>query len=168
MTNTDKLSDEQWLIQHLEDDAEACSAVNGSKDITTKDARRAEVTVKRLIRERDDARRASQAATAPSEPDAYLNIRGDKVRVVLAKFVNHEAVGTLDSGWSLVPLYRAPAPSDGLREALQAVYDWQAGSHVMPTELWVQVRAALSAATQKERHPLTDRQLRDQITGGDR
>lgn len=67
MTTTDKLTDEQWLIQHLEDDAEACSAVNGSKDITTKDARRAEVTVKRLIRERDDARRASQAATAPSD-----------------------------------------------------------------------------------------------------
>lgn len=65
MTTTNKLTDEQWLIQHLEDDAEACSAVNGSKDITTKDARRAEVMVKRLIRERDDACRVSNGAEGP-------------------------------------------------------------------------------------------------------
>ena len=68
MTTMDKLTDEQWAVQFLEDDAEACSAVNGSRDQTTKDARRMEVLVKRLIRERDEAhRRASQAAPAPSD-----------------------------------------------------------------------------------------------------
>lgn len=42
--------DVEWLIKHLEDDAEACSAVNGERDASTMEARRAEVTVKRLAR----------------------------------------------------------------------------------------------------------------------
>ena len=68
MSGMDRLTDEEWAVQYLEDDAEACSAVNGSHDQTTKDARRMEVLVKRLIRERDDAhRRASQVAPAPSD-----------------------------------------------------------------------------------------------------
>lgn len=51
-------ADVAWLLQHLENDAEACSAVNGSRDGTTVEARRAEVTVKRVVRERQEARDA--------------------------------------------------------------------------------------------------------------
>ena len=68
MSGMDRLTDEQWAVKYLEDDAEACSAVNGSHDGSTKDARRLEVLVKRLIRERDEARRASQVA--PTEGEA--------------------------------------------------------------------------------------------------
>lgn len=39
MSGMDRLTDEQWAVQYLEDDAEACSAVNGSHDQTTKDTR---------------------------------------------------------------------------------------------------------------------------------
>lgn len=251
MSTTDKLTDEQWLIQHLEDDAEACSAVNGSKDITTKDARRAEVTVKRLIRERDDARRASQSAPAPfqdrvdpwmqacfgAEVSADKLERGDRlleevlellqsgdypservamltsyvwsrdigepaqevggVMVTLASYCLAHGLNMHDAGetelariWTKVEKIRAkqaakpkgsalpqvwaaPAPSDALREVLEAAERFISGfegDEVQDgiADLLSKIRAALSTATKKERYPLTDRQLRDQITGGDR
>ena len=43
--------DVAWAIAYLEEDAEACSAVNGERDSATKDARRLETVVKRLARE---------------------------------------------------------------------------------------------------------------------
>lgn len=43
--------DIKWAIGHLEDDSDACSAVNGSEDSATKTARRLEAIFKRLARE---------------------------------------------------------------------------------------------------------------------
>ncbi|MEQ5793087.1 hypothetical protein LZ686_00365 [Paracoccus sp. NFXS7] len=160
MTTTGKLTDEQWLIQHFEDDAEACSAVNGSKDITTKDARRAEVKVKRLIRERDDARRASQAAPAPSD-----GLREEPCSGTLLEWMTYHdqplqlwreanESGISEGSWVVVDNHKGtvmgsgPTAEDALREAY--------------TE-------ALSASpAQAGKGPLTDRQLRDQITGENR
>ena len=113
MSGMDRLTDEQWAVKYLEDDAEACSAVNGSQDQTTKDARRMEVLVKRLIRERDEAhRRASQAAPAPQKPVAWAETdhKGKVIGVSLNQYP-----------WHPTPLYAAPAPSDGLREEASAV-----------------------------------------------
>lgn len=43
--------DIRWAIGYLEDDSDACSAVNGSEDGATKTARRLETVFKRLARE---------------------------------------------------------------------------------------------------------------------
>lgn len=43
--------DVEWAIAHVEEEADVCSAVNGSRDGATKEARRLETVVKRLARE---------------------------------------------------------------------------------------------------------------------
>lgn len=43
--------DVRWLLGHAEEEAEVCSAVNGERDESTKDARRLETVVRRLVRE---------------------------------------------------------------------------------------------------------------------
>lgn len=44
-------ADVAWAIQYLEDEADLCSTVNGSKDESTKEARRLETVFKRMARE---------------------------------------------------------------------------------------------------------------------
>lgn len=82
MSGMDRLTDEEWAVQYLEDDAEACSAVNGSHDQTTKDARRMEVLVKRLIRERDEAHR--RASAAPADDALREAVEAERERIAVA------------------------------------------------------------------------------------
>ena len=75
------MSDVKWVLDHLTEDADICSKVNGSDDAATKEARRIEVTVKRLARERADALDALRAIAGDIPwPDA------DKGFVDLARY----------------------------------------------------------------------------------
>lgn len=72
---------------------------------------------------------AAMLAAAPPlvGPVAYLTVRSDEQRVVLAKFVGEAEAAAGDNGWSLIPLYAqssAPVVVDdgyvrGLRRAAE-------------------------------------------------
>ena len=75
------MNDIKWLLDHVTEDAAVCSAVNGSDDSATKEARRIEVTVKRLARERADALDALRAIAGvvpwPDADKGYVDLARD-------------------------------------------------------------------------------------------
>lgn len=128
-------------------------------------------------------RRASQAAPAPV---AWLveDLHGASSPPIFATISRKHVEGIFsDPGeFKVTPLYATPAPSDGLREALAALeakasavssaHARKGGIGFAVAEMGpaiIAARAVLSASPAQEgKGQLTDRQLRDQITGGGR
>ena len=80
------MSDVKWLLKHLARDADTCSLINGPEDAATIEARRIEVTVKKLVRERADALDALRAIAGdipwPDADKGFVDLARERLATV--------------------------------------------------------------------------------------